>query len=351
MNVRWPSPRALEGVKSKERAIFEIRDAVLNVDGKDSDATNVFLALESRVVAVGPAGRALADVVLGWEKPISGSATRHDDLVVLHIGPHLVDTDAIATALEVRPHVLVVSDAGDDDGHWTGMFEEFLRSKELNNFKGAVVVCASQEDRVPEGLCRTRWVGIGGSIHTETVALRVTVIDDLCGKAKVDPSHNPLLAQATELASSFFSNENMHEFIEQGWTVVALTTTTPSGDAELIGYMTYNAEASLDAMCLQRMAVFPKYRRRGFASQLVSWMIERTKKSDYDSLWVHAVPKLQSINSALGFSYVDPADEIRPDEEKESAWMTFSLHVESPTIFEEARLPPRRKKEKRRKGR
>ena len=41
--------------------------------------------------------------------------------------------------------------------------------------------------------------------------------------------------------------------------MVALTTTTPSGEAELIGYMTYNAEASLDAMCLQRMAVFPKY--------------------------------------------------------------------------------------------
>jgi len=343
MSVQWPLPRPLENVKSKQRAVFELSDAVLNVKNEEGtfcqecNVASVSLTLESRVVAIGHAGRALADVLLGLQMPISESVRRHEDLTVLHVGPHLVDSNGIVAALEARPHVLVLTDAG-DDGEWGKIFQEVLYSQELRSFRGALVLCVSQEDqdRIPEGLCSTRWVASNGTLHAESVSIRGNIIDDLCEKAKVDPSYNPLLAQVSELAASHFGNA------DEGWTVVALTTANSSGGHELVGYMSYNAEPALDALCLQRLAVLPKYRRCGYASQLVQWMIERTKTSGFDSLSVHAVPKLQTINTALGFSYIDPADETRPDEEKTSAWMMFC----HPSKTEEAIPPTRRKQSK-----
>lgn len=349
MTVQWPCPPPLEGVKSRERAIFELSDAVPNVPNhsgvvsQECSVARVSLTLQSRVVAIGNAGRSLADVLLGLRTPISGSASCHDDLTVLHIGPHLVDTSGIVAALETRPHVLVLSDAG-DDGEWGQIFQEVVHSNELRSFRGALVLCVGQENRnsVPEGLCSTRWIASNGKLHAGSVTIRGNIVDDLCGKAEVDPTYGPLLEQVSELTVANFGEADDSQ---RGWTVVALTTTNSCGVQELLGCMSYNAELALDALCLQRLAVVPRHRRCGYASQLVQWMIERTKTSDYESLWVHAVPKLQAINTALGFSYMDAADETRPDEEKASAWMMLTRKVGDSTKIEKAQSRKARRKQ------
>jgi len=181
----------------------------------------------------------------------------------------------------------------------------------------------------------------------------LVMIHDLCAKANIDSSYDQLLAEVSKLAGSFFAElEDISTVAcREGWTVVALAIPDSLGAHELVGYMTYNAEPTLGGLCLGRIGVNPKHRRCGFASQLVRWMIDRTKAEGYEDLWVHAVPKLQTINKALGFSYVDPADEKVPDEDKKSAWMLFSHHVESLGKSDVAKLSRRQTKAKRRKAR
>jgi len=322
------------------QAVYSLMEGIVS---EECSVARVSLTLQSRVVAIGHAGQSLADILLGLQMPIAGSASRHDDLTVLHVGPHLRDTNGIVAALETRPHVVVLSDA-EDDGEWGKTFQEVVHSKELRSFRGALVLCVGQENRnsVPEGLCSTRWIASSGTLHAESVAIRLNIIDDLCGKAEVDPSYSAVLAQVSELVAANFGDA---DDLQRGWTIVALTTTNSSGGHELLGYMSYNVEPALEALCLQRLAVMPKHRQCGYASQMVQWMVERTKTSGHESLWVHAVPKLQSINTKLGFSYMDPADETRLDEEKTSAWMRLCHRVDSPCKIEKAQSRKSRRKQ------
>jgi len=313
---------------------------------------------------------------------------------VVHLGPHLADTDAIVAALETRPQVVVLSDAENDHGHWADLFTDIVQSSGCQNFKGAVVICVAQAARVPQGLCSTRWAVTDGYLGSEEVAQCLeeiafqasgleakagtkqaaekaapveppvvevavekliggaSVVDDLCRKGIACPSQASLLAQVSELAVGCFddSAEGDAEFditsvaLQQGWTVAALVASDHSGDGcELVGYVTYNVEPALDALYLARIAVVPKFRKQGFAQQLVRWMSARARAEGYNSLWTHAVPALQGINMALGFAYVDPADETRPAAEKTSAWMELRDDQGNPT---NVKLPTSRKARK-----
>lgn len=335
--AQWPTPRALEGVKSRKRAIFELEDEVVEVRSGQCKVSGISLTLESRVVAVGQAGLAAANVLLGLQKPSSGSSRKHDQLEVVHLGPHLADCDDIAGLLEAKPQVVVLSDdVADSQSNWAVRFRDIVRSTQVAMFQGALVICVEHEARLPHELCATRWFAEAGVIRAEQVGPELTiVIDDLCSKAEADASYRYLLPEVSELAAMCFDDTGEGDrkdivtvALQHGWKVVALTVPDPTGVCSkglLAGYLTYNIEAKLDGLCLQRVAISTKFRRRGFANQLVRWTVERAQTERCGSILVHAVPALQTINKALGFTYMDPADAIVPDAEKQSAWMEMEI--------------------------
>merc|ERR1712079_332317 len=146
-----------------------------------------------------------------------------------------------------------------------------------------------------------------------------------------------LHAQVSELAAMCFDDAacgvetDISAVAQQhGWTIAALVVGNNSpcemNECQLLGYVTYNVEPALGGLYLARVAVVPEFRRRGHASRMVQWMLERARTEGYDSLWVHAVPELQTINLALGFAYINKADEARADDDA-SAWMVLRSRI------------------------
>jgi len=273
--------------------------------------------------------------------------------MVVHLGSHIADMEAITAALECRPQVVVLSDADvGAETAWAKLFTQIVHSEELKSFQGALVVSVEHEDRIPKDLCSSRWAASEGCLRTAAISVGVRVIDDLCAEDKSDETHASLRAEVSELAQLFFDDaeEGGKTDIatiasQQAWTVAALLSTDASGKDGLVGYVTYNAEPALDALCLHRVATSAKYRRRGHASYLVRWMMTRARKDGCDNLCMNAVPRLQTINSSLGFTYLDPEDALVPAADRKSAWMSFSFEeAPSKTATVSNKKDKRRKK-------
>jgi len=334
MTAQWPVPRPLEGVKSKKRVIFELCDAALPIGNKECVTRGIALTLGSRIAVVGSEARILADVLLEKQVLVSGSTNRHDQLLVAHVGSHLCDQEGIAAALEMRPQVIILSCFADDGENWAATFRDLLGGSELQSFQGAVVVCVADEGHIPNGLCTTRWVARDRWLQAEQVCVAVTMVEDICGKAADDTCLKSLQAQVSKLAEQCFEDaeedsENDISAIakQKGWTVAALvekdSVECMASDHKLVGYVAYHEEAALGGLHLARVAVKPEYRKQGHASRIVSWTIDRSQKEGYEAVWSNAVPGLQNISTALGFAYVDPADEAKTGEDRCSAWMVL----------------------------
>jgi GNAT superfamily N-acetyltransferase len=340
MSTHWPVPRPLEGVKSRKRAIFELKDAELKVKDVECSAAHLSLTLGSRIAALGTAGHAVTEVLLGTQEASSGCVNRHEQLNVLHIGPHLCDRNGIATALEARPQVLVLSFAIDDGEAWAATFREVIGSEELRSFQGAVVVRVPDEACIKNDLCMTRWVARGKQIRAEDISQGSVLVDDICNTAHVGADWSSLREQVSRLAADCFDDATEEDEThisaiaqEKKWTVAALAFGDPAqcaeGECKLLGYVTYGVDEALGGFYLARVAVMPEFRKRGHAYDLVQWMVERTRKEKYEFLWVNATSSMQTIHAALNFAYVDKADEAIAKEERGSAWMVLSL--ESPS--------------------
>lgn len=328
----WPAPLPLEGVKSRKRAIFELKEGAVQVDGEQCNVSSVSLTLASRVAAIGKEGRSLVEVLLGSLEPVDGAVTKHEKLSVVHIGQHLETAAAAAAALEVGPQVVVLSEPSDPKHAWAETFSLILNSEGIRAFQGAVVVCVAREADIPHDLCLARWIATGGRVRAEEIRPGLDIVDDVCGKAISEPDWNTVLKQASSLALQSFddSADDGDQAIatlaeQQGWTVATMTITDGSveGGRDLVGYVTYNAEPALDGLYLARVAVEPKFRRRGHGSRLVRWLIGRARLEGYSSVWVHAVPDLQPINAALGFKYVSSGDAAACGDDRKSAWMVL----------------------------
>mmetsp|Transcript_68454 Transcript_68454/g.123356 ORF Transcript_68454/g.123356 Transcript_68454/m.123356 type:complete len:391 (-) Transcript_68454:179-1351(-) len=355
-DLLWPGPASLEGVKSRKRAVFELlKDTVLQVDGGKCCALEgrVSLSLESRVLVTGAAGRAIAAVLLEQAGVSSAPPVRHRQLGVAHLGPQLQSAADIAEVLSGRPQVVILDEgAGEADGSaWPALFGELLQGSAIRSFQGAVVVCLSSEGSAQEqtarDLCSVCWSATNGHLLTEEVAkapalivperAEPTFVDELCAASASNPDYASLLSQVTALAADCFDDfEDGEPTIEAaakrlGWTVVALVSTNSIGKSQLLAYGTYCQESRLGGLYLARVAVPQEHRRKGYASQLVSWMVARLQDSSSKSLWVHAKPLLQIVASKLGFSYLDPACEAKlamPVDQRESAWMALRLEPE-----------------------
>jgi len=285
------------------------------------------LSASSRVIAVGKAGQAVADVLLGCREPLSpDSQYRHDKLVVLHLGSHIVDEGAITAALEIRPQIVVLSQPASTDEPWARLFTEIVGSDALRQFRGALVFCVDHEEAIPSGLCQTSWLARGGRMKVEEVCVGRRVVDDVCEKVKTDNNIKPVIAQITDLFQENFHDAEkigstdlkaMAEFEDS--TVASLLVEDAAGTLQVAGFCTYKYEPTFRSLYLARIAVNEELRGRGHASYMVRWCMAKSKQMG-GAVSLHARPAIQSVALKLGFEYL--ASEL-PDGEFGERWMVW----------------------------
>lgn len=325
----WPDPLPLAGLKSKKRAIFELHDAKLHDEG--CTVAKISLTLSSRVIAVGKAGQAAADVLLGSQELLLADAQyRIDKLVVVHLGSDIVDEDALAAALEVLPHIVVLSQPLSTHEPWARLFTELVAGDTLLKFKGGILFCVDHEEAIPSYLCQTAWVARGGRIRVEEVCVGLRVIDDVCKHFKTLSHVEPLIAQITDLVQ-----ENFNDFSKVGSTdleamaeheesiVAALVVEDLAGALQLVGYLTYRYAPEFQAFYLARIAVRKEMRGRGNASYMVRWLMAKSKQLGCGAVSMQARPALQSVALQLGFSHYPTSTEVQNAMEEGSSWMEF----------------------------
>jgi GNAT superfamily N-acetyltransferase len=201
----WPVPLPLLGVKSKKQAVFGVRKAVVLVNGKPCEVADVTVSLQSRICAVGEAGRAVAALLLGEAEPISGEvSTRHASLSVAHLHPQnsfetAREYDAfIADAVAKRPHVVVVEEDVANAGQaWANAFRQITR-EDMSTFQGAIVICCSDANSLAQLYCSTRWMAIGSRLQQEDIS-QVHCADIMMDGQKEEPCQKEKAVELLEL--------------------------------------------------------------------------------------------------------------------------------------------------------
>lgn len=167
--MKWPVPAPIEGVKSRKRVLFDVTDVQLQGEHSGMSAAGLRLSQESRIAAVGEAGRA-AVALLSGKAEVAGAWVKHPSLHAVHLAPGAfadggeeVDyMEAVEAALQLRPHVVVLDEeASQGDPRWAETFSCLLRSEGLGRFRGAVVVCVADEKRALGLPCSECWAGLG----------------------------------------------------------------------------------------------------------------------------------------------------------------------------------------------
>lgn len=296
----WPAPAALAGVKSRKRPIFQVEAGEVALGGcKACSTSGLALTLESRVVALGEGGQGAVALLLGGEE---GAVSRHAQLHVAHLGPHLAGATAsiqehvtaVAAALRNKPQVVVVEEGVQAGAEaWLQTFRGLLRGEGLHSFKGAVVVCAAEETLAVRRVCCERWSLISGELRQADVGKSsLDVIEDALaaesGACTTAPqprrrgrqAHQPtidrdvLLEEARELSIFAFEEDLVEKARREAWTLSLLTETSPDGAKQLRGLMCHKLFPPPRAeLHVTRLVVSQKHRGRGYARQLVHWLL------------------------------------------------------------------------------
>lgn len=340
--VLWPVPSPLEGVKTRNRVLFDVPSAYFkNAPKSDNHGANTFsglkLTLESRVAAVGcRIGRSAAELLLGSRQLLIGRCFRHDGLVAVHLGPHLLDDVgqtpeqylvAAAVALEQRPHVVVLDEALDAANEaWSQAFRRLLCCEAMRRFQGAVVVCVAEETPVVRQICQYRWTGAGEWIWQEDITDNsFEFLEDALNK----PIDEALMKEVRELGTQEPFSEDIVEVAKaKGWTLTLLTMSAsrsamqdnPQGDdnvqdnpqdcptqdevsdivcstRKLIGYICYTMWPGR-IFRITRLIVAEPNRDSGFGRQLMRWGLERAAQMPISQVaWI----ALNSLSSEASY--------------------------------------------------
>lgn len=323
--------------------------------------SGVSLALESRIAAVGEASRILVEMLLGKEAAVSGTVSRHTNLSVAHLGPHLADSTAtaeqfavaMAAALRGRPQVVIVDEAvGAGAGAaWLRTFRNVVRSEALRAFRGAVVICSHEETFAVRRICSQRWAAIsdGSLVQTEITGRSLDVIEDALRadletggaptrkkRAKEEAADEPgaLLEEARELSQFCFEEDLDKRARTEGWTVTFLAETEADGTRSLRGYLCHRLlPAPRAELHVERLAVPTRHRGRGHARQLMRWLLgeaARMPRSECASLTCSAFVGVVPFYRALGFVPTErPSSEPKArgeeaeEEEDPQTWMAL----------------------------
>eukprot|EP00747_Dinoflagellata_sp_TGD_P170459 gnl/TRDRNA2_/TRDRNA2_202074_c0_seq1.p1 gnl/TRDRNA2_/TRDRNA2_202074_c0~~gnl/TRDRNA2_/TRDRNA2_202074_c0_seq1.p1 ORF type:complete len:369 (+),score=56.61 gnl/TRDRNA2_/TRDRNA2_202074_c0_seq1:65-1171(+) len=356
-DVQWPTPSALEGVKSRKNAIFKMHTAkVVSKKEVVYQVPGIALNLESRVAAVGDGGSVLVALLLGKLKPLSGATAPHAKLVVAHLGPHLAGADAsmqqhaaaISVALKGGPQVVVLSEGLSTGGEaWAQIFREILRGGGIPSFKGAVVVEVAQETFAVRRVCVQRWVaaGEGCRLVQEAVNNSFEIIEDvktfLAAAAnltlkkqgrqasQVVADTKALMEEVRELADAQFEQDIFDKANKEGHTITLLIKVSPEGSKALVGFMFHRLrQLPQPDLHISFLAITHKFRGRGFGRMLMDWVIgeaARMPQSKCYSITASALDKVVPFYEKLGFvaHSVHPEHPDGEDEEDPQTWVEF----------------------------
>lgn len=167
--LKWPVPAPIEGVKSRKRVLFDVKEVQLQGAHSGISASGLRLSQESRIAAIGEAGQAAVSLLSG-KAEVAGAWVVHPSLRAVHLAPGVLADgaeevdymEAVDAALQTRPHVVVLDEeASRSDPRWAKTFSTILRSEGLGRFRGAVVVCVADERRALGLPCSECWAGLG----------------------------------------------------------------------------------------------------------------------------------------------------------------------------------------------
>lgn len=337
----WPAPKALDGVKSKKRAIFKVEAA-----GKDSPGANASwaskgaglqLSLESRVVALGAAGRIMAGALAGDEnaKAVAGLWC-NKGLTVARLGGYLAAPDAnaqvlaeaVAAALKGRPQIVVLEEEAGGSSAWPGVFHALLRSEGLSGFGGAIVVCCQDETFAVRRLCLHRWFSPTEGVLMEEafsgrqlevvedalVTLKAAqAAEDNAGRKKggrkggqsASEELEGLLEEARALAEFQFEGDLVDSCKKEKWILTLLVEVTSEGSRSFRGFMCHKMlPAPRGELYIERLAVPKPCRGKGFARDFLKWAEEeacRFPKEVCSKVSCHALDTVVPFYEKLGF--------------------------------------------------
>lgn len=314
----WPTPKPIDGLKSKRRVIFKVEPMSSDVQESTrpwrTSAPGLTLSLESRVAALGDAGRAAVVALLGEvsQKALPG-AWHHGGLVVAQLGPHLAGPTADATAhqeavyeaLRCRPQVVVLEEAlASGSVSWLEIFHGLLRSDGLHNFGGAVVVLCDDETFAMRRLCSQRWYGTAqnSSVQQQDISGRnFEIWEDVLsatkaaiecersggggrrkgrGKPSASDTLRALLEEAKAQHEYWFEEDLSSCACKDGWIVTVLAEVDPDGSTRIFrGYLCYKLLSTpRSEFYIERIAVTKAMRRRGLATKLMRWVEEEASR-------------------------------------------------------------------------
>jgi ribosomal protein S18 acetylase RimI-like enzyme len=339
----WPAPAALAAVKSKKKAIFKAdKLKIISQTGCTWQTSGISLCLESRIAAIGEAGRAVVDLLLRKVEPEGGNVSLHESMVAVNIGPHLAGEEAeaqqhvaaIMEALKVKPQVVVLDEALKSGGAtWARVFRELIRASALLDFKGAVVVCCDSEPTFAmRRVCCEQWAPTNDRILQQDVpGSSFRIIEDAlallssCGEAAENTSKqrgkkqmaaktnmeqgvNGLKEEIRALSEHWFEEDALKVCRTQKWTLALLTQVGDAGLGSLRGYICYRyvvSPAGKKEIHIERLAVPKQYRGGGFAKMLMRWLMgeaSRMPLSECAMLTTSALEHVIKFYERFGFA-------------------------------------------------
>jgi len=338
-------------------------------------ASDLTVALESRIAALGEAGRTVAALLLDEQLPASGAVWRHPALKVALLGPRLAGPSgspgehaaAVSAVLKARPQVVVLEEApGQAGGAWAKAFGALLRSDALRSFKGAVVVCALEETFALRAACSERWALVDGALRQEPLHGRgLEVIEDALGTG-LGPRPGPdvaagsrrrarrpgrseegaLLEEARSLSEFCFEEDLPRQASAESWTVTLLVEAADGGGSLRASLCHRWLPPPRAELRVERLAVPPKHRGHGYAKELMRWLFSeaaRMPRSECEritcSAFEHVVPFYRSLGFAAA-APLEPSAEAAGDPQRLLAKPNASLLAAGPTTPTGAEEPP-----------
>lgn len=329
----WQTPLELAGVKSRKRPIFEVALGSLESDAVGINRIcGLKLTLGSRVCALGAAGRIAVDLLLDQRKLKSGKVQRHENLHVVHLGPHLAsDSSSVeehlascAVALATRPQVVVLEARSPCAEAWNAAFDELL-GEALQSFRGALVVAGEECPSSLEG-CQC-WSGTVGWLWQQQMTSRPELLEDLFSSEAETEPESALLQEIKALGEAAFFGENtVQKALDRDWTLAVLVEPIASQQGmhtqtrRLCGFMCYYVRKS--ELHIARLAVVPQDRGRGHGKGLMQWALEKAAALPRSQCaWI----SLSSLDEAVPFyeqfGFTDMTCDDLEDDEHFQTWM------------------------------
>lgn len=327
----WQSPLELAGVKSRKRLVFEVALGNLESDAAGINRIcGLKLTLGSRVCALGAAGRIAVDLLLDQRKLKSGKVQRHENLHVVHLGPHLAsDLSSVeehlascAVALATRPQVVVLEARSPCAAEaWNAAFDELL-GEALQSFRGALVVAGEECPSPLEG-CQC-WAGTVGWLWQQQMTSRPELLEDLFSSEAETEPESALLQEIKALGEAAFFGENtVQKALDREWTLAVLVESISSQQGmkrRLCGFMCYYVRKG--EFHIARLAVVPQDRGRGHGKGLMQWALEKAAALPRSQCaWI----SLSSLDEAVPFyelfGFTDMTCDDLEDDEHFQTWM------------------------------